>query len=965
MPPILPIKKQAPDRCPKWTLKNSNGSIAIPALFPSVAHLDLIRAGIIDDPNIGLNEGTSRWIIDEPVWSYTADLAQFVKAHAGKGNDQFALYFQGLDAVANVSIGGKPVGHSTSAFIESIYDISSEIKSLSQAPSGGNTNITIDFHSAWLWVQEESKKEPFYPSQLTNPSAYAVIDYEYPFRNFIRKQQSDFGWDWGPAYVPVGPIKPAYIVGFKGKSAESKRSSAAATGSTGKAQVGKDNSIFVHGTSVDIHRKGQLNNLPPDQDAPWIMNVTLSLFSTEAQSKDQALLDLEIQELGLSVKGLKLSKDIKKGENEALHAHITVPSKGKGSPELWWPKAFGEPKLYDLSLKLRSGKLDSATWSKRVGFRTIVLNQQEYTEEEVATGIQPGSKWQLDLNGKSFFIQASNMIPFDTFSPRISVDRVNWVIESALAAGHNLIRIWGGGSYQSDLFYDIADEAGLLIWSEMIFACSDYPTLPNFLDNVRKEVSQNVRRTNHHPSNTFWAGNNEGELLLRPDPSVLANATVYLDQYEKIFDDVVLNEVRANTKALSYVPSSTSTGYLALWPEYVPRYKNQTEGYLYSNAEYYNYDPTFAFNVSAFNKGRAYTEFGMHSLPSIYTLDRVLTNEEAYEFNSTQVRARSKHNPPGNLSYPWPASDGQFQMSSAVELYYPSPENSSSLGPRDKLAQWAYSTQIYQADFIGYEMLYYRLQGDRKENSRGVAYWQINAIWEGTDWASIEYGGRWKLMHYLSARNQDRLAAYPLYFVGNKSLELYAISDRFDKVSGKASWTWYDFKGKKLKSDEKPFTISGIGSSLLQRYGEEDGFLEEGIELDDCWLHLVVEGQDAEGGKYRNEQFWSPSPLGQAKLVKPKVEIEWKGEGEDGLLYLVRNSGEGVAAWVNLEHPEGVVGYFTNADSSQADHGRPLNGFWLRPGEVRKVGFVPRFVDDGLKEAWKSQMTSRNLYDNK
>lgn len=175
----------------EWSLSNANKSIVVPALFPSHAHLDLIKAGVIPETSIGLNEGTFRWVFAD-TWTYTASLQPLLDDV--KSWDSFVLYFQGLDTIANISLGGKPVGSVDNQFRQWIFDnITETIKSLDHSD---NKNLTLTFHPAFDYVKQESTKEPPYPDNGQVPSGAATFNFPYPFRNFIRKTQSDFGWDW-------------------------------------------------------------------------------------------------------------------------------------------------------------------------------------------------------------------------------------------------------------------------------------------------------------------------------------------------------------------------------------------------------------------------------------------------------------------------------------------------------------------------------------------------------------------------------------------------------------------------------------------------------------------------------------------------------------------------------------------------------------------------------------------------
>ncbi|KDN41417.1 glycoside hydrolase family 2 protein [Tilletiaria anomala UBC 951] len=972
----------------QWWLSNQNGSVQVSARFPSVVHLDLIEAGVIDDPNsslrrrirqaVGLNEGTSRWIIDD-TWTYTANLSPLLSRVAsnasGTSYSDYLLYFQGLDTVANVALGGKNVGNTSNMFREWVFNVTDVLTPLlgsmssstasSKARAGANENLTLTFSSAADYAERQSRNEPYYPTQLTSPMAPVIDDYEYPFRNFIRKASSDFGWDWGPAYVPTGAHKPAWLIALS--NAPSAESAAATDGSGSEADtnvaslsstsirrtsiVGKSLNLFVQGTSIDITRKGQVNNLPPDQTAPWVVNVTHSLWS--ARAIPNATMSLALVGTPHGASELQLSAPVQAGYNDVLSASFEVLSNGTDAPQLWWPKTFGEPKLYDLQLRLAD-----AVWTKRTGFRTVLVNQEPVSDEDVAKGTRPGNYWHIELNGQRIYTQGVNIIPADVFLPRISGDVLSHTISSAIAAGQNLLRVWGGGTYQPAQFYDLADEMGILTWSETTFACAAaYPTYDAMIGTIREEVKQNVRNLNRHPSMTHWAGNNEGENMMLAVKETLPNGTVYANQYDYLFDDVILNSVRQNSRSLSYLPSSTGAGYISLDP-YVPRYRNATPGELYGDAEHYLYSAVHALDLDTYPISRFVNEFGMHSMPSIYTIDNVVVSPNDYTFNSTVMRAHDKHSPAGNLTYPFPADDGQNQMTDGAKMYFKTPAVNATGNLRANLAAWSYATQQYQAMLTGQQILYYRLGASRPENNLGVAYWQLNSIWQGSDWGSIEWGGRWKVMHFMAARYQDHVVGYPMYAPQNETLTIYALSDDFGLVNGTAAWIWYDYSGKNLGGNSTSFSVSGINATAIYSATGAQNILPAEASADNAYLHLQLNGTRSDGSPFTNEHFWPfAHSVANAPLQDPQVQVSKNGSASaDGSqVFDVKAAGSGVAAFLSLEHPEGVIGWFADTKS-----GRPMNNIFLRPGEQRSFKFVLQF--DRTNGSWADNVVARSIF---
>lgn len=745
------------------------------------------------------------------------------------------------------------------------------------------------------------------------------------------------------------------MVGFKnGTTSDQSQHVSRANADAGTA-TGKSNSAFVHSSSIDVYKKGTFNNLPAVQSANWVVNITLDVFASQALQDST----LEVQIRGTDhTANVSLSKPIAQGFNDGLHASFEIK---EGEVERWWPHTFGEQKLYWFDLNLGH----QLKWSKRSGFRTVIANQEPVSAEDIAAGWAPGNHFHIEINGKRIYTQGSNIIPFDVFYPRTSLDFLNWNLDSAVLSGQHLLRVWGGGVYQSDAFYDLCDEKGILAWSETIFSCSMYPTYDSFLANVRQEIKQNVRRLNHHPAITLWAGNNEGEGFMEATRAALANGSIYETQYNLLFNDVVLKEVRANTRGLTYIPSSTTNGYLSLEP-YVPRYKNATAGEVYGDGEYYGYAADQVWNTSAYSYGnmfRLMNEFGFHSMSSIHGLDRVLQSESEYDFNGTVVRNHDKHPPPADPKfYPWPADDGQYEVSSAVETWLKKPN--AAPGSRNHILQWSYSSQVIAAWYISVQTLQYRFRSMLPQRNLGGIYWQLNDIWPGsTSWASIEWGGRWKLLHYLIARTQHRIAAYAKWDVEKNEVDLIVTSDFLNSSHGTLQATWYDFSGHQLNTSTYDWTIDGINATILAS-GPIHSFVTTNSSSSspspqEVWLHLQVNAtQESKGTQpsYYNEEFFAqPGVLTNVTLTDPKLQVKHLSTSGPIVQLQVTNQGDTVAPWVHLDHPEGILGYFADTDQE----GRPLNGFWLRPGQQRNIKFVTTYgkpVEEGytIRSLWQN-----------
>lgn len=380
--------------------------------------------------------------------------------------------------------------------------------------------------------------------------------------------------------------------------------------------------VYVRNTLVDIYRQGQLNLIPPDQTQPWVLNASLDTlgYLPSGAQLSYNLVDMNNQTvLSGSLGNVTVS-------NDTITGSTIIPS---NAVELWWPNGLGPQNLYYLTVNVLSGSSRLTSVTKRVGFRTIVLNEFPISQEDLAKGIAPGNNWHFEINGQEFYAKGSNFIPPDAFWPRVTPERIQQLFQAVVAGNQNMLRVWASGmsqtwflrdlwkiltnsvgAYSPDFLYDIADELGILCWSEFEFGDALYPVDQPFLDNVAEEINYQVRRINHHPSLALWAGGNELENLelYLVEEEAPDEYDRYLAEYEELFLNLIVPIVFGNSRSISYAPSSTSNGWLSLnfsLPEPITeRYNNKTRGAIYGETDYYNYDSSLAFNISSYPVGR-------------------------------------------------------------------------------------------------------------------------------------------------------------------------------------------------------------------------------------------------------------------------------------------------------------------------------------------------------------------------
>lgn len=516
--------------------------------------------------------------------------------------------------------------------------------------------------------------------------------------------------------------------------------------------------------------------------------------------------------------------------------------------------------------------------------------------------------------------------------------------------------------------YDLADEMGILLWSEFEFGDALYPVDADFLENCRQEAVYQVRRTNHHPSLALWAGGNELENL----ELYLANMTApgeygrYLGEYETLFIDTLLPAAYGNSHSITYIPSSTTNGYLTLnFSRPIPivqRYEDAAPGSIYGDTDHYDYDAAQAFNVTSYPQGRFANEFGFHSMPSLESWLPVLPASELW-FNSTTVQLRNHHYPPGSLDTANfdNTTKGMGEMTVAAEMYYPVP---SKADPRANFSSWARTTQVFQADYYRSQIQFYRAGSGRPERQLGSLYWQLEDIWQAPTWAGIEYDGRWKVLHYVARDIYQSVVVAPVWNVSSGLLSVYAVSDLWTEVEGRISMAWLDWAGDEAHlRDGEPravdldFTIGPLNSTLLTTIdvGEVLGQSSRNTAADAVFVaNLTATGTPVNTNATRtftHTNYWTPTPLAKAGLRNPGLSVAYDDD-RTGQFTVSAATGNSVWTWLSLDGDDSVDTIVVFDD----------NGFFLRKGESKTVGY--RVTGGGETSGWQERVTVESIWDN-
>uniref|UniRef100_A0A674CT90 Beta-mannosidase n=1 Tax=Salmo trutta TaxID=8032 RepID=A0A674CT90_SALTR len=542
--------------------------------------------------------------------------------------------------------------------------------------------------------------------------------------------------------------------------------------------------------------------------------------------------------------------------------------------KLWWPSGHGEQHSYHLSVRgtLLEGPL---CINPKVYFRTV-----ELVQEPIAGS--PGLSFYFRVNKKPIFLKGSNWIPAHALQDLVSPSEgpVWNLLQSSVDANMNALRVWGGGVYEQDLFYSLCDEMGIMIWQDFMFACAMYPTDPDFIETVREEVGQQVRRLKSHPSVIVWSGNNENEAALATDwfGIPVAQQPRYHRDYVTLYVDNIRAVVQKEDGSRPFLVSSPTNGA-----------ESQQEGWVahdpydvhYGDTHYYSYSHA-CWDWTALPRTRFASEYGFQSWPSFSTLQKVSVSED-WSYGSNFSSHRQHH------------QTGNQQMLQQAGLHYRLPD---SADPLKRYKDTLYITQVMQAQCVKVQTEFYRRSQSEviegKGHTMGALYWQLNDIWQGPSWSSIEFGGKWKMLHYFA---KDFFSpVLPVGFEDQGSLVVYAVSDlshdlhlrtwsSLDPVCTVASGLVLVEGGSAEVIHKQPITalLAGCGGGSCTRLT--------------CLLTFHLEDVNSQQGPINH--LFLGSPKNAQRMLRPNITAEVQ-QDETGR-YTVALKSSAVAAFVWLD----------------------------------------------------------------
>ena len=583
-------------------------------------------------------------------------------------------------------------------------------------------------------------------------AAYDRLGYVLPASNdqatpmvsmFTRKAPYHYGWDWGPRFVTSGIWRPVRLEAW---------------------DVARIDDVQVVQTALT--------------DARATLRVKTTVVAAHAGRARVAL------ELAGGAALAAVDATLKTGRN-LLEAEVAIDH-----PERWWPNGLGEQHLYTIDAHLAVDGVARDARAVRVGLRTLQV---------VHRNDKDGKSFTIEVNGAPVFMKGANYIPSDSFVDRVTPARYRWLVQSAADAHMNMLRVWGGGIYEDDRFYELCDELGILVWQDFMFACSMYPGDAPFIENVRQEAIENVRRLRNHPSLALWAGNNEIEAAWagwgwqkKFHLGKAAQEKIWR-AYQRVFHEVLPRVVGEHDPGRFYTRSSPSAN-----DDKVPANKlgfgdMHYWGVWHAEAPYSDYVP---------NTSRFMSEYGFQSFPELASVARYATPADR-DIESPVMLAHQRH-PRGNQ---------------LVRTYM----DRDFRRPKD-FASFLYVSQVLQATVIGYAAEAHRR---RMPYNAGSLYWQLDDCWPVASWAGIDYFGRWKALHYAARRffAPILLSTIEEGTGARAQVRIYGISDRRTDTLARLTLRLLDFDGHELWRQKGDGNGDGHGDGAVKLAANASGVI--------------------------------------------------------------------------------------------------------------------------------------------
>ena len=704
-------------------------------------------------------------------------------------------------------------------------------------------NYTDNSYRTWRFLLPANVKDKdnelivkFLPSSKIIKERSGQLPYILPDeRVFLRNPPYQAGWDWGPKMVTCGFSKIIYLNQWKDF------------------------------TISNLHIR---QNHLCEEEAHLLVS-----FDILCDIDDKATIKYMVNDkIFKTVRGAEINPNTDKFSTELTIKH----------PKLWYPNGMGEQNLYKIAVVVEKGS-QSKRLEANIGLRNIELNI-------AADSI--GRAFEFLVNDQPVFMKGVNWIPADFFPTRIKEEQYRWLLQSCKDANMNMIRVWGGGIYEPDIFYDICDELGILVWQDFMYSCALYPGDSIFMHNAEVEAREQVSRLRNHPCLAIWCGNNEVKNGWE-DWGWQANykpkhRTEIESDMHTLFDTLLTEIVTENDPYRPYVTSSP------LWGWGHPECCTQGDSHYWGV-----WWGELPFEMWEEKTGRFMSEYGFQSYPSMATIVS-FTNDKERNLNSAAMKNHQKH------------ARGVQIINKALDQYFYIPE---------KFTDYVYLNQLVQAYGIGQAIEVHRR---KQPHCMGTLYWQLNDCWPVASWSSIDYYGRWKALQYEAKRQFEPIILTTAPLQGNE-LPIFAINDSAKTIQASLQIRLCNFDGSITDSVYiDSISLPGRSAVEISRYSPAKKIKIN--KLTKQYLHLKL--FDAKGRLLAQKVYFYLYPKQmefQPKGISTQVQRLNAGTKEEQYIFTL-----------SAEQIKYGVAITTNLNGRFSD-----NYFTLLPGEEKQVIFIP------------------------
>lgn len=665
----------------------------------------------------------------------------------------------------------------------------------------GKNEIQIVFRSVLRFIED-------YPYEAHKKINYIPCG-SMKGNQLLRKAHSMFGWDWGPQTIDAGIFRDIYLQGYSHARIE----------------------------DIRIHQQ-------------HAKNVSVQTSITLSESVPGQKLCVELSEDGAD-KPLQ-TKLCKTNADGVAAVDFVIEN-----PKLWWPNDYGDQPLYIVRTTLLDEdgtSLESIT--RRIGLRTLTISQEKD---------EWGNEFAFCVNGVKIFTRGGNYIPDNCLYTRITEKKLDYILESCRRAHFNCVRVWGGGYYPSDAFYDLCDEKGLIVWQDLMYACNVYDVTDAFAENCRQETYDNVRRLRHHASLGLWCGNNEIESAWDHWGDFQKETPYLRADYIRLFEEVLPKAVQEADGETFYWHSSPSSGGCFDNPDDANRGDTHYWDVWHGQKPFTDYRKYFF---------RFCSEFGFQSFPCAKTVNS-FTLEDDRNIFSRVMESHQKND----------AANGKMLYYLSENLRY----------PKD-LTHLLYASQVLQGMAIKYGVDHWRRNRGR---CMGTLYWQINDDWPAPSWSSIDYFGRWKALHYMA---QKFYAPHAVSMtLEDHRCHVYFSNESFETTEYSLTLSIRDLSGNVLETYETKGNspaFSAIETAVVDICSWED-------QKDDVFLEAVIHTKDQKVLK----DVETLVPYKYLNLKNPVISTEAKETNDAFILHI---SSDCFAPFVALDFDDADVIFSDN-----------------------------------------------------